>query len=86
MRKINFINTLVDIVQSVERQIVDLVVAGSSPVIHPIQKNCKCFAVFLILHYSLLFLHSTYPLNYGLDPQGVRSVEPDRTGVLPELR
>ena len=26
---------MVDIVQSVERQIVDLVVAGSSPVIHP---------------------------------------------------
>ena len=29
---------MVDIVQLVERQIVDLVVAGSSPVIHPIRR------------------------------------------------
>ena len=29
---------MVDIVQLVERQIVDLVVAGSSPVIHPIKR------------------------------------------------
>ena len=29
---------MVDIVQLVERQIVDLVVAGSSPVIHPMRR------------------------------------------------
>ena len=37
---------MVDIVQLVERQIVDLVVAGSSPVIHPI-KNALLSAIFL---------------------------------------
>ena len=38
---------MVDIVQSVERQIVDLVVAGSSPVIHPIKKRTLLCDFFL---------------------------------------
>ena len=40
--------TMVDIVQSVERQIVDLVVAGSSPVIHPIKRISPNMVVFFI--------------------------------------
>ena len=39
---------MVDIVQSVERQIVDLVVAGSSPVIHPIQISHFNSVIFLL--------------------------------------
>ena len=40
---------MVDIVQSVERQIVDLVVAGSSPVIHPIKKRTLLCDFFYFL-------------------------------------
>ena len=49
-----------DIVQSVERQIVDLVVAGSSPVIHPIQKNTRqtgVFSFFIIYCYFFIQLN-----------------------------
>ena len=54
---------MVDIVQSVERQIVDLVVAGSSPVIHPIQKTHPIVR-FFILNYLLFILHFN-----GLEPK-----------------
>ena len=42
---------MVDIVQSVERQIVDLVVAGSSPVIHPIKRVSPFKVIFFYLIY-----------------------------------
>ena len=38
---------MVDIVQSVERQIVDLVVVGSSPSIHPINKVALNRVIFV---------------------------------------
>ena len=47
---------MVDIVQSVERQIVDLVVAGSSPVIHPIKRvspNKVIFFIASLIYYRL---------------------------------
>ena len=44
---------MVDIVQSVERQIVDLVVAGSSPVIHPIKRVSPIKVIFFIFIINL---------------------------------
>ena len=47
---------MVDIVQLVERQIVDLVVVGSSPSIHPIRKHHNTEWCFLFLNTILCYL------------------------------
>ncbi len=59
---------MVDIVQLVERQIVDLVVAGSSPVIHPIQ----------ISHFKGVIFYLTLLMANGLEPRFALSPRPRR--------
>ena len=47
---------MVDVVQLVERQIVVLVVAGSSPTTHPSKKSAKLMADFFITYNTFKLL------------------------------
>ena len=65
---------MVDIVQLVERQIVDLVVAGSSPVIHPIRR----IELLALCDFFILIYYISNGLEPGFAPVGRTALERSR--------